>query len=242
MNEQLKKRLRGIQAVLMSHYHATINLPNAAKGDEREVLVRAFLEKVFPSPYRFGSGAITDAGGRTSGQLDVIVEWPFFASFPAPLGINRLYLAESTALALEVKSNLSSQWEQVKKTAGKLRPIRRSWQSHVGLKGDGSNIEVYGPSQSRVAFMAVGFTGCAKGIQLREKLQNVPEKSRPDAALVVESGAYASWRSTAEGELGLFAFCLDCSHIMRDILFAHPNFGEYISAEYSEMPKSRAGI
>lgn len=59
MNEQIKARLKGIQEVLMAHYRATARLPNAAKGDEREVLVREFLEKVFPAPYRFGCGLTT---------------------------------------------------------------------------------------------------------------------------------------------------------------------------------------
>jgi hypothetical protein len=72
MNEQLKARLKGMREVLMAHYHATRLLPNSAKGDEREVLVRELLEKVFPTPYRFGCGAVTDSDGRVSGQLDVI--------------------------------------------------------------------------------------------------------------------------------------------------------------------------
>jgi len=46
---------------------------------------------------------------RLSGQLDIIVEWPFFASFPAPLGTQRLYLAEAIAFVIEVKSDLRSQ-------------------------------------------------------------------------------------------------------------------------------------
>ena len=58
----------------MAHHRATKLLPNAAKGDGREVLVREFLAKVFPASYRFGSGAVTDATGNLSGQLDVIVE------------------------------------------------------------------------------------------------------------------------------------------------------------------------
>ena len=62
MNEQLKTRLRGIQDVLMAPHRATTLLPNATKGDEREVLVREFLEKVFPAPYRFGGGATLAVG------------------------------------------------------------------------------------------------------------------------------------------------------------------------------------
>ncbi len=229
MNEQLKARLKGIQEVLMAHHRATALLPNAAKGDEREVLVREFLEKVFPAPYRFGCGAITDADERVSGQLDVIVEWPFFASFPAPLGINRLYLAESTAFVIEVKSNLSAQWGEVESTARQLRLLRRVWQAHIGLNPAGTDVDFVGPSQSRIAFIAVGFTGYRTVEALHQRLRGTPEESRPDAALVVESGAYASWRLAAMGEEGLFAFCIDGSHLARNILFAEPNLTRYLT-------------
>jgi hypothetical protein len=83
VNKQLNERLKGIQDVLMAHDGAMTPLPNAAQGDEREVLVREFPEKVFPAPYGFGCGVVADSDERFSGQLDVIVEWPFFASFPA---------------------------------------------------------------------------------------------------------------------------------------------------------------
>lgn len=226
MNEQLEARLKGVQEVLMAHHRATALLPNAAKGTEREVLVREFLERVFPAPYRFGCGAITDADERLSGQLDVIVEWPFFASFPAPLGTNRLYLAESTAFVIEVKSDLSSQWGEVESAARKLSPLRRSWATHIGLAG--RDFVSHGPSVSRIAFVTVGFSGYKSGEKLKRKLQDTPSESRPDAALVVESGAYASWRFDAQGPLGLFAFCLDCSHLMREILFAEPDLVRYL--------------
>jgi hypothetical protein len=168
----------------------------------------------------------------------VIVEWPFFASFPAPLGINRLYLAESTAFVIEVKSNLSSQWGEVESTARQLHPLRRLWKAHIALNPAGTDFDFRGPSEpSRIAFVAVGFSGYQTGEKLKLKLRGTPEEARPDAALVVESGAYASWRFDAEGELGLFAFCLDCSHLMREILFAEPNLVKCVSGRSSETPK-----
>src|SRR5205814_3605117 len=69
MNDQLKARLGGIRQILMAHSSAGSPLPTASKGSERETLVREFLERVFPLPYRFGSGAITDGAGLVSGQL-----------------------------------------------------------------------------------------------------------------------------------------------------------------------------
>ena len=50
MIDQLERRLLGIQNVLMAHHDATAKLPSAAIGDEREVLVRAFLEKGISFP------------------------------------------------------------------------------------------------------------------------------------------------------------------------------------------------
>jgi hypothetical protein len=37
-----------------------------------------------------------------SGQLDIVIELPFLPSFPTPGANERLYLAESVALAIEV--------------------------------------------------------------------------------------------------------------------------------------------
>ena len=120
----------------MAHHRASTKLPNASKGLERETLVREFLSRVFPYPYRFGSGAVTDASGRISGQLDVVVEFPFFPSFPTPGGDQRLYLAESVAYVIEVKSNLSSQGKQVEETAEKLRRLNRRWRSHTTVNAE----------------------------------------------------------------------------------------------------------
>jgi hypothetical protein len=46
-------------------------MPSASKGSERETFVRDFLEAVFPSTFRFGSGAVTDSDGNCSGQMDI---------------------------------------------------------------------------------------------------------------------------------------------------------------------------
>ncbi len=230
MNEQLKVRLRGIQDVLMAHHRATTLLPNAAKGDEREVLVREFLEKVFSAPYRFGGGAITDAAGQVSGQLDVIIEWPFFASFPAPLGTQRFYLAESVAFAIEVKSDLSAQWDQVEKTVQQLRLLRRLWRTHLALNSAGTDFEFLGPTTSRIPSVAVGFTGYNTIEALQKRLQDTPEDRRPDVALVVESGAYVGWQApTGCSEEGLFSFCVDCSLFARNVLFAEPDLAKYVT-------------
>lgn len=234
MNEQLKKRLRGIQDGLMAHHQATSSLPTAAIGNEREVLVREFLEKVFPPPYRFGSGAITDADGLISGQLDIVIEWPFFASFPGPMGTQRLYLAESVAFVIEVKSDLGSQWEQVENSVQKLRLLRRHWRTHIALDSGGADFAFRSATSSRIPYVVVGFKGYQSAMRLKDRLQATEESKRPDLALVIESGAYVGWRvSAAEGEEGLFAFCEECSFLARNVLIAEPDLAKYVTGTMS---------
>lgn len=125
MHEILKTRLEGIQKILMTHHLAGVGLPNSCKGNEREILVREFLAKVLPPPFRFGSGVVIDSSGHTSGQVDIVVEFPFLPSFPTPGTSERVYLAESVAFVIEVKSDLNAQWTQIEKKAEMMAPIRR---------------------------------------------------------------------------------------------------------------------
>lgn len=129
--EPLKQRLAGLRHILLAHHEAGALLPSATKGSERETVVRDLLEKCLPPTFRIGRGAITDVEGSMSGQIDVVVEYPFLPSFPTPGADDRLYLADSTALALEIKSNLESQWEQVGDTAAQVAPLKRKWLSPV---------------------------------------------------------------------------------------------------------------
>jgi hypothetical protein len=73
-------------------------------GGERETLLDKYLQEVLPPLYRFGRGAITDREGRLSGALDLVMELPFAPNFPIPAADQRLYLAESVAAVIEVKS------------------------------------------------------------------------------------------------------------------------------------------
>ena len=106
-------------------------MPAASRGSGRETFVRDFLQEVFPSPFRFGAGAVTDAAGTQSGQIDIIIEYRFLPSFPMPGGSDRLYLAESVVAGVEVKSNLASQWDEVERSTAALRTLKRRWGQSV---------------------------------------------------------------------------------------------------------------
>src|SRR5215216_3617373 len=121
MNPYLTSRLAGIRKSLIANYRAGANLPSGVIGGERETLLEKYLQEVLPPLYRFGRGAITDREGRLSGALDLVMELPFAPNFPMPAADQRLYLAESVAAVIEVKSNLSSQWAEVEKTVAAVK-------------------------------------------------------------------------------------------------------------------------
>jgi hypothetical protein len=71
---------------------------------------------------------------------------------------------------------------------------------------------------------------------LKKRLHETPPESRPDAALVVESGVYVSWHSEVEGRLGIFAFCIDCSYLARNVMFAEPDLLKYVAGRTDATP------
>ena len=61
------------------------------------------------------------------------------------------------------------------------------WQALIGLNSAGTDFDFVGPYESRIAFVAVGLTGCQTVETLQQRLRSTPEESRPGAALVVEA-------------------------------------------------------
>lgn len=77
-------------------------------GTGAEGILRTFLQSVFPRRYSVGSGFIRDASGGRSHQMDVVVnDDTVFVPLPYDEGRN-LYLAESVAAVIQVKTTLDS--------------------------------------------------------------------------------------------------------------------------------------
>jgi hypothetical protein len=229
----LMSRLEAIRTILMAHHAAGVSFPNAAKGSERETLIREFFAKVQPNPTRFGSGAIIDSSGVQSGQLDIVAEFPFFPSFPTPAADERMYLAESVSFVVEVKSDLGSQWSQVESTTEKVRRLRRGWRGH--LEFDAGTLAVHDASTSRIPIVAVGFEGFSSIDAIERRLNSTDEKKRPDAVLVVSNGIYVSTLTNrrACGAQGLFALCADMTYFALNVLTAQPNLDAYFGSKGS---------
>ena len=186
VNQHIVSRLDGVWAQLQAAHKAGVTLSSSSKGREREDFIDLFLKNVFPPIYRFGTGDVTDIQGAKSGQLDVVIELPFSPTLPAVgTGQVRLYPAESAAAVIEVKSNLSAQWGEVRRTAQALRPIRRKF---------GASMIIGTPPAMHIPIIAVGFQGWSTIEGLRQNVEATPEV---DAALVIESGLFVT--SVAQG-------------------------------------------
>lgn len=180
-NEHVMERLEGIRKTLVAQGTAGGPLASASKGDEREIFVRDFLSKVFPSNFRFGTGTITDSTGKLSGQADIVIELPFFPSFPVPPSDVRLYLVEGVAAVIEVKSNLSTQWDEVESTTEKIKQLSRNYE-HSSYTSHGA-----GPRKT-IPIYAVGYQGYKSQEALMKRLSNTRASARPDGALVLDPG------------------------------------------------------
>ncbi|WP_274425520.1 DUF6602 domain-containing protein [Chelativorans sp. YIM 93263] len=178
-NQHLLERIEAVRQQLLSGYAAGRTMSSASKGREREAFIDDFLKNVFPPIYRFGTGDATDRSGLRSGQLDVVIEYPFGPSLPAA-GISdvRLYLAESVAAVVEVKSDLQAQWNEVISTARQLRPIKR----HLG-----TSMIVGEPPPAYIPLIAVGFQGWKRSDTAVRHL----EERADVAVLVIEENIFA---------------------------------------------------
>lgn len=201
-NEHVVQRLAGIQSILNGVHEASSSMSSSAKGSERESFIDEFLAKVLPPIYRFGSGDATDELGNKSGQLDVVVEYPFSPTLPSVgASQSRLYLAESVAAVIEVKSNISGQWDQASQTACKLAPLKRRF---------GGGMTVGGGPPLQIPMYVVSYTGWKQVETVKDKLASEPNIA---GVLIINSGVFvgseASGGMVATGPLALWG--LICS-------------------------------
>lgn len=216
-NEHIRQRLRGLQTILTGVHQSSVSMSSASKGTEREAFVDQFLSNVLPPIFRFGSGDATDSKGQKSGQLDVVVEYPFAPSLPI-IGSaqTRLYLAEAVAAVIEVKSNISNQWNEVEDTGKKLAPLKRCY---------GASMVMGRPPAASIELFAVGYTGWKKMETLESHIQ---QSSSVFGALIIDSGLYFSKSGiSASGELALWGLISDIHLITNSLQSASTNPLDY---------------
>lgn len=165
--------------MLLAAQDAGQSLSTAARGAERSAFLSLFLQQLLPNPYRFGAGDITDTTGTKSGQLDIVVEFPFGPSFPI-VGVpeSRLYLAEGVAAVIEVKSDVCKQWREVIDTA-----------KHIAALHPRQDLRVAGTMpRERIPVFAVGYKGWST---LRALVEHLDPKA-VTGILVIDGGLFAS--------------------------------------------------
>jgi len=164
INEALNQRLEGTLDILLGAHKGGSGVSNATKGFEREIFIYHFLKRIFPPQFRFGTGDIIDQYGNQSGQVDIVVEFPFLPSFPLSSEDSpRIYLAEGVAAVIEVKSNIQSEWRSVLLKAGKIKKIKR--QAETIQRG-----ESYEGSFPEIPFFVVGYYGWANYETLKTRV------------------------------------------------------------------------
>src|ERR1035437_9511402 len=196
VNDYILQRLAGIQTILNGVHQASAPMSSNSKGQERQAFIENFLAKVLPRIYRFGTGDATDSFGARSGQLDVVVEYPFAPSLPSVTGgqnSTRLYLAESIAAVIEVKSNVATQWEEAVQTAKKLANLKRSFGMQMGFGGFPT---------TNIPLFVVGYTGWTQEETLKSKLDECHEVS---GILIIDKGLFVGCGISAQGPLALWA-------------------------------------
>lgn len=198
-NEHIAKRLAGIQQILMGAHQAGFSISSASKGREREAFINLFVNQIFPSQFRFGSGDITDSSNNKSGQMDVVIEYPFLPSLPVVVGNSpRLYLAEGVAAVIEVKSNIMDQWPEVVATAKQLCKLQRTF---------GATISMGNLPKQRIPLYAVGYDGWKKMETLKERIEDAPL----DGILVIGQKLFFAPTANATGDWSLWGL-IGCLH------------------------------
>ena len=179
-NQHVLQRLAGIQGILNGVHQAGVPMSAATKGQERAAFIDQFLSQVMPLPYRFGTGDATDAGGNRSGQLDVVVEYPFAPSLPLGVGVSRLYLAEGVAAVVEVKSDAAGQWQEALHTANQLAAVTRAF---------GMAMVMGTAPTPKIPLFVAGYTGWKQTGTLQQHLQT---NSSIAGVLVINPGIFVS--------------------------------------------------
>jgi hypothetical protein len=151
--------------MLMGAHPAGGPLSSAFKGSERERFIDVFLSRLFSPPFRFGQGDITETEGCRSGQLDVVVEYPFLPGLRVVgnQASSRLYLAEGVAAAIEIMSDVASQWGEVASAATRLAPLERNFDSSMGPT-----------PERRIPPFAIGYSGWKERRTLRPRCIDAP--------------------------------------------------------------------
>lgn len=215
-NPHVVKRLQELMNMFNMVDAGGSTLSTASMGAEREFFIHHVLSNVIAPPFRIGNGDITDASGHRSGQSDIVIEHANSISFPMILpNAPRLYLAEGVCAVIEIKSNLSSQWDEVVRSHRTLAPLQRDYLS--------VNFSIGEPSKN-IPHFAVGYRGWKTQETLKEKMA----EQDMEGILILDKGLYFGKRYQGIGVNSLFAFLRTLEELTGSMISATPNYAAYM--------------
>jgi len=181
-------KLKNIHTVLMQAHTDTHGFTSPVQGDERETVIRELLRLILPMSYRLGKGAIVDAEGSETGQVDAVCEKPFSLSFPVSSEQNRLYLADNVAATFEIKSDLYRQSDEAKRKVTEIKRLHRA-PDPVGESGIVMYDELFIPT------FIIGFRGYSTLKSMYDTfIPNARAADSVNAILNIESGTFVGRR------------------------------------------------
>jgi hypothetical protein len=101
-------------------------------SDRREIVVKKFLQKYFPFPYRIAKGQIVDSTGLRSASIDCLLLNP---SHPYTVSDDEKYsviFADGVDVAIEVKPDLSKE-EEIHRALKQIVTVKKLTRKRHGL-------------------------------------------------------------------------------------------------------------
>lgn len=230
LNEHIGRHCQLIRKKMLLIRELTLDTSAPIQGSEREIFINNLLSLMLPTAFRVGTGEVIDSYGHKSKQTDIVVECPFGARFPIGTGNANMYLAENVAFTIEVKSDISSEWDDITVKSTAMRKITRA------LIPPTSSSETMVPkARMRVPIFIVSYTGNKKMETIIKHLEEIAPASRPDGILVVDSGLY--WGSTPSGVIeatgdkeSVWAFIMHITECMQYYSTSSWNMMSYVKA------------
>lgn len=215
-NIHVMNRLQSLLDLFRAADLGGATLSSASKGTERELFINCALSHIIAPPFRVGCGDITDLSGQRSGQLDIVIEYGNSISFPMVYAINtpRLYLAEGVCAVIEVKSDLSSQWNEVLSSHNNLSQLRRTYADWIS----------YGRMTDHIPHFAVGYRGWKTVDTVQAKL----DESELDGILVLDSEIFCGKKYQERGPESLYAFFIALQELTGNLISAFSDYKAYV--------------
>ncbi len=160
-------------------------------GQAREALVRNFLQEYLPVPWAVGSGFVRDANGKSSKQIDVIVNYDSILKGLPYEKKRKLYFAESVGAIVSVKSTLTkTTLRDAVYNVWSAKQLRRS-----SVKGQERVMSHYEQEVAEIipgmifAFQSkVSLRASAVALTTIIAELGIPEKEQPDVLVVLDVG------------------------------------------------------